>query len=92
MRKLQDQQDSNQVTENVDSFDEALKPLVADKKLSEKQKNQLLNEYMQDLQRLNKTRDLGILLFLNPITIKCMPYERSDDMWPFLPHVLKSIW
>ncbi|KAK3095669.1 hypothetical protein FSP39_017428 [Pinctada imbricata] len=58
MRKLQDQQDKEQVTDNADSYEEALKTMVAEKKLTEKQKNQLLNEYLQDLQKLNATRDL----------------------------------
>ncbi|XP_061192886.1 trichohyalin-like [Saccostrea echinata] len=58
MRKLQDQQDSDVVTENVESHEDVLKQLVQDGKLQEKKKNQILNEYLQDLNRLTKARDL----------------------------------
>jgi hypothetical protein len=59
MRKLQDQQENDVVIQNVESHEEALKQLVHDGKLQEKKKNQILNEYMQDLNRLSKARDLG---------------------------------
>lgn len=59
MRKLQDQQETDVVIQNVESHEDALKQLVQDGKLQEKKKNQILNEYMQDLNRLTKARDLG---------------------------------
>ncbi|XP_056006529.1 trichohyalin-like [Ostrea edulis] len=58
MRKLQDQQETDVVIQNVESHEDALKQLVQDGKLQEKKKNQILNEYMQDLNRLTKARDL----------------------------------
>lgn len=59
MRKLQDQQESEVVVQNVESHEDVLKHLVQDGKLTEKKKNQLLNEYLQDLNRLTKARDIG---------------------------------
>lgn len=59
MRKLQDQQESDVVIQNVESHEDVLKHLVQDGKLMEKKKNQLLNEYLQDLNRLTKARDIG---------------------------------
>ena len=61
MRKLQDQQEGDVVIQNVESHEDALKHLVQDGKLNEKKKNQLLNEYLQDLNRLTKARDLGMI-------------------------------
>ncbi|XP_062614600.1 trichohyalin-like [Saccostrea cucullata] len=58
MRKLQDQQEGDVVIENVESHEDVLKQLVQDGKLNEKKKNQILNEYLQDLNRLTKARDL----------------------------------
>lgn len=58
MRKLQDQQEGDVVVQNVESHEDALKHLVQDGKLNEKKKNQLLNEYLQDLNRLTKARDI----------------------------------
>jgi len=67
-RKIQDQQAQDLSNNSADSYNEEMTKLVQDGQLTEKQKKELLNEYMMDLKRLNRQHDKGIIsVFFNTI-------------------------
>jgi hypothetical protein len=60
-RKIQDQQAQDLSNNSADSYNEEMTKLVQDGQLMEKQKKELLNEYMMDLKRLSRQHDKGII-------------------------------
>lgn len=56
-RKIQDKQAEDLSKNSTDSYEEEITHLVQDGKMTEKQKKELLNEYMLDLKRLNRQHD-----------------------------------
>ena len=59
-RNIQDKQAQELGNNSADSYEEEMKKLVIDGNLTEKQKKEILNEYMMDLKRLNRQHEKGI--------------------------------
>ncbi|XP_060063932.1 trichohyalin-like [Ylistrum balloti] len=56
-RKLQDQQSKEELKDNVQVMEEAVKDLVNNKDVSSKEATQLINQYMLDLQKLHSQHE-----------------------------------
>ncbi|CAG2246105.1 unnamed protein product [Mytilus edulis] len=56
-RNIQDKQAQELGNNSADSYEEEMKKLVIDGNLTEKQKKEILNEYMMDLKRLNRQHE-----------------------------------
>ncbi|XP_069139245.1 LOW QUALITY PROTEIN: calponin homology domain-containing protein DDB_G0272472-like [Argopecten irradians] len=56
-RKLQDQQTKEELKDNVEMMEEAVKEMVNNKDMTSKEATQLINQYMLDLQKLHNQHE-----------------------------------